>query len=70
MYACFGPRTQATAHVRKSRAILVFYFQKQIFANLKGYIFHFNTPQVNLISNWAINCYWALEFEHHQGADA
>ena len=44
-----------------------FYFQKQIFAHLKCYIFHFNTPQVNLIYDWALNWPWALEFEHHWG---
>ena len=32
-----------------------FYFRKWIFAHLKGYIFHFNPPQVNLISDWALN---------------
>ena len=32
------------AHIRGPRATLVFYFQKWIFAYLKGYIFHFNTP--------------------------
>ena len=64
-YACFGPRTQATVHVRGPRATLVFYFQKWIFAYLKGYIFHFNISQVNLIFDWALNWPWALEFEHH-----
>ena len=53
-----------------------FYFQKQIFAHLKSYIFHFNTSQVNLISDWALNQPqtpnqpWALEFEHHWGTRA
>ena len=49
------------AHVRRSlpgyagrRPLWSFYFQKYIFARLKGYIFHFNTPQVNLISDWAL----------------
>ena len=37
---------------------------------LKGYIFHFYTPQVNLISDWALNWSWALEFDHHWGTDA
>ena len=54
-YVGFGPRTQATAHIRGSRATLVIYFQKYIFAYLKSYIFHFNTFQVNLISDWALN---------------
>ena len=43
--------------------------QKQIFAHLKGYIFYFNTPQVNLISYWVLNQSWALEFEHHWGTE-
>ena len=44
LYACFGPRTQAAAHVHGPMATLVIYLQKQIFAHLKCYIFHFNTP--------------------------
>ena len=64
-YACFGPCMQAATQVHGLRATLVFYFQKQIIAHLKSYIFHFNTPQVNLISDWALNQLWALEFEHH-----
>ena len=47
-----------------------FYFQKQIFAYLKGYIFYFYTPQVNLISNQALNWPWALEFKHYWGMRA
>ena len=43
------------------------YFQKQIFMHLKSYIFHFNTPQFNLIFDWALNWSWSLEFEHLQG---
>ena len=42
-------------HVRKPRATMVIYFQKQIFAHLKSHIFHFNIPQVNLILDWALN---------------
>ena len=64
-YACFGSRTQASTHVHGPRATLVFYFRKYIFAYLKCYIFHFNTPQVNLISDQALNWPWALEFGHH-----
>ena len=51
--------THALAHVRSPLPTYVgreplwsFYFQKYIFAHLKGYIFHFNTPYVNLISDW------------------
>ena len=47
-----------------------FYFQKQIFVHLKCYIFHFNTPQVNLIFDWALNWPWALEFKYHQETGA
>ena len=32
--------------------------------------FHFNTPQVNLISDWTLNWPWALEFEHYWGMGA
>ena len=45
-------------------------FQKYICAHLKCYIFHFNTSQINFISNWALNWPWALEFEHHWGMGA
>ena len=53
------PRTQAEGLLWSN------YFQKNSFAYLKGYIFHFNTPQVNLISSWALNWPLALEFEHY-----
>ena len=36
----------------------------------KLYFFHFNTPQVNLISDQALNQPWALEFRHHWGTKA
>ena len=39
--------------------------KKDFFSYLKGYIFHFITLQVNLISDWALNWPWALEFEHY-----
>ena len=54
-YACFGPRTQAAAHVHALRAILVILFPKIDFRSFKRLYFHFNTPQVNLMSNWALN---------------
>ena len=38
--------------------------------HLKIYIFHFNTPQVNLIFDWALNWPWALEFDHYWGTRA
>ena len=65
MYAGVCLRVHTLAHVRGLKATLVIYFQKQIFAHLKGYIFHFNTPQVNLISDWVLNWPWALKFRHH-----
>ena len=40
------------------------------FSHLKGYIFHFNTSQVNLISDQALNWPQALEFGHHCGKGA
>ena len=70
-------RTHALACIRKLQPTYAgrlplrsFYFQKMIFAYLKGYIFYFNIPQINLISDWAVNWPWALEFEHHQGMGA
>ena len=44
-------RTQAMTHVHKPRATLVISFPKIEFCLLKGYIFHFSTPQVNLITH-------------------
>jgi len=53
--------THALAHVRRLLPTYVgrgsfwsFYCQKQIFAYLKSYIFHFNTRQVNLIFGWSL----------------
>ena len=54
-YIYFGLCTQTAAHVRGLRAILVILFPKIDFCSFKSYIFHFNTPQVNLISDWALN---------------
>ena len=71
-YARMCLRTHALARVCRLRPTYVgrgplwsFYFQKQIFAHLKGYMFHFNTPQVNLIFDWTLNWPQALEFEYH-----
>ena len=65
-YACIGSRTQVATYVRKLKATLVILFPKiKFLLILKDYIFHFNTPQVNLISDWALNWFWALEFEHY-----
>ena len=58
-------------HMLWPRAILVILFPKiDFFAHLKGSIFHFNTPQVNLISDWTLNWPWALEFEYNWGTGA
>ena len=69
--------THALAHVHKPLPLYTgrgplwsFYFQKYIFTHLKCYIFHFNIPQVILISVWALNWPWALEFENHWGMGA
>ena len=65
LYARMCLRTQATTHYASRGLLWSFNFQKYIFAHLKGYIFHFNSSQVILISDWALNWSWALEFEHH-----
>ena len=57
---------QAAAHVWASGLFCHFIFLKKN-SHLKGYIFHFNTPQVNLISDWPLNWPWVVEFEHHWG---
>ena len=69
--------THALAHVCKllpmymgQGPLWLFNFQKQIFAHLKGYIFDFNTSQVNLISDQALNQPQALEFGHYQETEA
>ena len=58
--ACAGMclRIHALAHIRRPQPMYAgrwslwsFYFQKYIFAYLKGCIVHFNIPQVNLISD-------------------
>ena len=58
-------RTHALACIRKLQPTYAgrlplwsFYFQKMIFAYLKGYIFYFNIPQINLISDWTLNWSW------------
>ena len=66
-YACFCLRMQAIAHICGLRATLVILFPKIYFCSFKRLYFHFNTPQVNLISDWALNWPWALEFEHFWG---
>ena len=53
-YAGICLRTQVVTLVRGPRATLVIYFHKYIFVNLKSDIFHFNSPQVNLI-DWTLN---------------
>ena len=52
-------------HIRGPRATLIIFFQKQIFAHLKGFIFHFNTPQVNFIYDQVMSQPQVLEFKHH-----
>ena len=61
-------RTQAKSCVRKlilvhiARVSFGLIFQKYIYLLIKSYIFHFNTFQVNLTSDWALNQPWVLEF--------
>ena len=53
------------------RPLWSFNFLKiDFFSHLKGYILHFNTPRVILISDWDLNWPWALEFKHHWGTGA
>ena len=70
VYACFGSRSQAVTHVRGPMATLVILFQKIDFCSFKMLYFPFNTPQVNLISDWALNWHWTLEFRYHWGTGA
>ena len=51
--SCLHPH--ALALVLRPRVTLVNLFPKIDFFSLKGFVFYFNTPQVNLISNWALN---------------
>ena len=55
IYACFGPYMQAAAHIRGKRATLVILFSKIDFCSFKSLYFYLNIPQVNLISDWALN---------------
>ena len=64
-YTCFSLHTQAATHICRPRATLVILFPKIDFYSFRKLYFHFNTSQVNLISNWALNWPWVLEFEHH-----
>ena len=64
VYVGHDPRTQAEGHFGH------FISKNIFFAHLKCYIFYFNTPQINLIFDWALNWPWALEFEHHWGIGA
>ena len=61
-YARVCLRTHAVAHIHKLLPTYVgrgplwsFYFQKYIIVYIKGYIFYFSTPQVNLIFDWVLN---------------
>ena len=61
-YARRKPGTQADSCVHIARVFFGLIFQKIIYLLTKSYIFHFNTSQVNLTSNWALNQSWVLEF--------
>ena len=70
-YAFFWP-TYAGHYLHMwAEGHLVILFPKiDLFSYLKGYIFHFNTPQVNSMYDWALNWSWTLEFEYHWGMGA
>ena len=61
-YACRKLRTQADLCVRIARVSFGFIFQKLIYLLIKSYISHFNTSQVNLTFNQALNQPQVLEF--------
>ena len=61
-YACRKLCVQVDSCVRISRVSFDLIFQKYIYLLIKSYIFHFNTFQVNLTSDWALNQPWVLEF--------
>ena len=70
-YACFGPAyTSRNPRMQVEGHFDHFISKNKFFAHLKGYIFHFSTPQVNLIFDWALNWSWALKFEYHWGTGA
>ena len=60
--ACRKLHVQVVSCVFIARVSFGLVFQKLIYFLIKSYIFHFNTSQVNLISNWALNQPWVLEF--------
>ena len=62
-YAACGLRMQTVG-------FLWLLFSKNIFLLIKSYTFHFNTSQVNLTSDWALNQPWVLEFRHYWGTRA
>ena len=55
-------RAQANSYVHRARVSFGLIFQNLIYLLIKSYIFHFNTSQVNLISDWALNQPWVFEF--------
>ena len=48
----------------------VYFFKNRFIFSLKDIIFHFNTSQVNLTFDWALNQPWVLEFQNHWGMGA
>ena len=61
-YACKKLRVQADSYVRIVRVFFGLIFQKLIYLLIKSCIFHFNTSQVKLTSNWTLNQPWVLKF--------
>ena len=71
-YACFGPTYESHDLSMQVEGHFGHFISKNrfFFSHLKGYIFHFNTPQVNMISNWALNWPCTLELGHYWGMGA
>ena len=61
MYVCRKLCVQVDSCMRIARVSFGLIFQKLIYLFTKSYIFHFNTSQVNLTSDWALNQSWVLE---------
>ena len=61
-YACRKLCVQADSCVRIARFSFGLIFQILIYLLIKSYIFHFNTSQINLTSNWVLNQPWVLKF--------
>ena len=54
-YACKKLRVQVDSYLHIARVSFGLIFLRLIYLLIKSYIFHFNTSQANLTSNWALN---------------